>query len=172
MFYAYTQFLLPKFLFNKQYVRFVADALLVTGLFVYLRYEVRVSIVPFLSNQQLVYPYSTLRIFVAETLWRGGYFLIITLGYWFASKSVKEERERRRLEQQKRKDEQRLRIMEASLKDAEIAYLNRSTPIFYSTPSTFSTIRFILIPKKSRKGYCCFPRSCVTRWKRMRPMTK
>lgn len=138
LFYAYTLFLLPKFLSNGHYISFIANALLVTGLFVYLRYEVKVSIVPFLSNQELLYPYSTLRIFIAETLWRGGYFLIIALGYWFAYKSIKEERERRRLEQQKRKDEQQLRIMEASLKDAEIAYLkNQINPHFL-----FNTLNF------------------------------
>ena len=138
LFYSYTQFLLPKFLSSKEYVKFIGYALLVTGLFVLLRYEVKVTIVPFLSNKDLLYPYQTLRIFLAETLWRGGYFLIIALGYWFANKSVQQERERRHMEQQKRKDEQRLRIMEASLKDAEIAYLkNQINPHFL-----FNTLNF------------------------------
>ncbi len=138
LFYAYILFLLPNYLSGKHYLKFIAYASIITGLFVYFRYEVKVSVVPFLSNQELLYPYKTLRIFLAETLWRGGYFLIIALGYWFANRSVKEERERRRLEQQKRKDEQRLRILEASLKDAEIAYLkNQINPHFL-----FNTLNF------------------------------
>ena len=138
LFYSYTLFLLPRFLSRQDYGKFVAYALLVTGLFVLLRYETKVVVIPFLSNQELLYPYQNLRVFLAETLWRGGYFLIIALGYWFANKSVQQEREKRQLEQQKRRDEQRLRIMEASLKDAEIAYLkNQINPHFL-----FNTLNF------------------------------
>ena len=138
LFYSYTLVLFPVYLDQKRYVEFFAYAVLIAALFAYLRYEVKVSVVPFVSDESLTYPYRTLRLFLAETIYRGGYFLIIAFGYWFATKSVKQEKEKRRLEEQKRKDEQRLRIMETNLKDAEIAYLkNQINPHFL-----FNTLNF------------------------------
>ena len=138
LFYSFTLILFPKFLERKRYVKFSVYSAFVIGLFIWLRYEVKVHIAPFLSSKELMYPYEEMRLFIADAIYRGGYFIIIASFYWFATKSIKQERERRRLEQQKRKDEQQLRILETNLKDAEIAYLkNQINPHFL-----FNTLNF------------------------------
>ena len=138
LFYSYALILFPVYLDQKRYFRFFVYAILVFGIFIYLRYQVKVTFVPFFSEENLTYPYQSIRVFAAETVYRGGYFLIIAFGYWIATKSVKQEKERRKLEQQERRNEQQLRIMETSLKDAEIAYLkNQINPHFL-----FNTLNF------------------------------
>lgn len=138
VFYLYVLLLFPVYLERKRYVAFFVYSFLLTGLLVYLRYQIKVTITPFLTDQSLTYPFAGLKIFLAESLWRGGYFLIIAFSYWFGTKSVRQEKEKRRLEQQRRKDEQQLRILENDLKDAEIAYLkNQINPHFL-----FNTLNF------------------------------
>ena len=138
LFYLYILVLFPVYLERRRYIPFFGYALLLTGLLIYFRYQVKVTIVPFFTDEAMTYPYSSLKVFLAESLWRGGYFLIIAFGYWFGTKSVRQEKEKRRLEQQKRRDEQQLRILENDLKDAEIAYLkNQINPHFL-----FNTLNF------------------------------
>ena len=138
LFYTYILVLFPVFLDQKRYFEFVLYAVLTIGLFVYCRYQAKVTVVPLLTDRPLDYPFTSIRMLLAEASWRGGYFLIIASFYWFAIKSIKQEKERRQLEQQKRKDEQQLRIMETSLKDAKIAYLeNQINPHFL-----FNTLNF------------------------------
>lgn len=138
LFYSYVLVIFPLYLDQKRYVEFTIYAVLMFGIFTYMRYQVKVTFVPFFNSDDLTYPYRSLRLFAAETIYRGGYFLIIAFGYWIATKSVKQEQEKRRLEHQKRKNEQRLRIMETNLKDAEITYLkNQINPHFL-----FNTLNF------------------------------
>lgn len=138
LFYSYALVMFPIYLDQKRYFRFTLYTLLILGMFAYLRYHVKVTFVPLFSDEELTYPYQSPRRFVAETVYRGGYFLMISFGYWIATKSVKQEKERRKLEQQERINEQQLRIMETSLKDAEIAYLkNQINPHFL-----FNTLNF------------------------------
>ena len=138
LFYLYVSLLFPVYLERKRYIAFFGYALLLTGLLVYFRYQTIVTIIPLLTARPVTYPYDSLRMFLAESLWRGGYFLIIAFGYWFGTKSVRQEKEKRRLEEQKLRDEQQLRILENDLKDAEIAYLkNQINPHFL-----FNTLNF------------------------------
>ena len=138
IFYLYILLLFPVFLERKRYLEFFGYAIVATGMLVYFRYQMKVTVAPYISDQPLINPYESLRLFLAETIWRGGYFLIIASFYWFANKSIRQEKEKRRLEQQRRKDEQHLRILETNLKDAEIAYLkNQINPHFL-----FNTLNF------------------------------
>ncbi|MEM1134439.1 MAG: histidine kinase [Bacteroidota bacterium] len=49
-------------------------------------------------GQELVHPFTTLRTFLAESVWRGGYFIMISFGYWFATNLIKIEKEKRKSE--------------------------------------------------------------------------
>ena len=138
LFYFCTQQLFSVYLNQKRYFQFFIYTLLTVVVFTYLRYEVKVTFVPLVSDEALRYPYKDLRLFLAETLYRGSYFFMIAFGYWFATKSIKQEKEKRWLEQQKRMSEQHLRIAEINLRDAEIAYLkNQINPHFL-----FNTLNF------------------------------
>lgn len=138
LFYSYALVMFPIYLDQKRYFKFTLYTFLILGIFAYLRYHVKVTFVPLFSDEELTYPYRSLRGFIAETVYRGGYFLIIAFGYWIATKSVNQEKERRKLEQQERRNEQQFRIMETGLRDAEIAYLkNQINPHFL-----FNTLNF------------------------------
>lgn len=137
LFYTFALYLLPQFLKKKRYILLVVLSLIAFAAFTFLRYTLKVDIIP-LFNQKMVYPFTSPRLFIAETLWRGGYFIMLGFGYWFATSLIQAEKEQRVLEETKANDERKMREMEQNFRIAQIGYLkNQINPHFL-----FNTLNF------------------------------
>lgn len=137
LFYTFSEFLLPRFLNKQRFHFFIVGFVAVFAIFTWLRYFFKVNVIPLL-NPELIYPFSSLRAFIAETLWRGGYFTMFSFGYWVARNLIRAETEKRILMEKKAIDEQRLKEMEINYRIAQIEYLkNQINPHFL-----FNTLNF------------------------------
>lgn len=131
LFYTCALYVLPKFYARRRYILLIVVMAIIFSCFTYVRFWLKVSLVPFLSDQ-MIYPFKSNRVFLAETLWRGGYFIMLSFGYWFAQSLIKRERE-------KREDLKKIRLLETSMKEAEIRHLkNQINPHFL-----FNTLNFL-----------------------------
>lgn len=131
LFYVSAAYVLPKFYAKRRYVLLTLSIVIIFTCFTYLRYLLKVSVVPYLSDS-MTYPFESIRKFMAETLWRGGYFIMLSFGYWFAKNLIKRERE-------KKEGLRKIRLMEKGLKEAEIRHLkNQINPHFL-----FNTLNLI-----------------------------
>jgi LytS/YehU family sensor histidine kinase len=74
-------------------------------------------------NPTIPNPYTSAKIFLAETSWRALYFVLLGFGYWLALNAIANERKQTKLEEQRRLDEHQLREMEKILMEAEMAFL-------------------------------------------------
>jgi sensor histidine kinase YesM len=137
LFYTFSELLFPRFFNKRKIVYFFLSFIAAFALFTWLRYLVKVQLMPVLSPD-LIYPFTSLRSFVAETLWRGGYFTMFSFGYWVARNLIKTEQEKLALMEAKAIDEQRLKEMEINYRIAQIEYLkNQINPHFL-----FNTLNF------------------------------
>jgi two-component system LytT family sensor kinase len=137
LFYTFSEILFPRFFNKKNIIYFLPAFIAAFSLFTGLRYLVKVELMPLLSPA-LVYPFTSLRVFMAETWWRGGYFTMFSFGYWVARNLVKTEQEKLLLLEKKAVDEQRLKQMEINYRIAQIEYLkNQINPHFL-----FNTLNF------------------------------
>ena len=137
LFYLNALVLLPLFFSQRRYFQYTAYLLIALGLYIGFKYVLKMFVTP-LFDQDLVYPYISNQVFLAQVVWRGGHFTMFSFGYWFATSLIRSERDKRRLEQQKRKDQQQLHLMEKSVREAEITYLkNQINPHFL-----FNTLNF------------------------------
>ncbi len=131
LFYVNSYYVLPKFYGKRKYFRLVVNLITLFVVFTFLRYQLKVTVVPWF-NAELAQPYVSRRLFLSETLWRGGYFIILSFGFWFASSLIKREKE-------KGEDMKKMRIMEKNIKEAELQNLrNQINPHFL-----FNTLNFL-----------------------------
>jgi two-component system, LytTR family, sensor kinase len=134
LFYAFALYLLPLLFKHKKYLKFLLSAVLVMALFIGIRY----SYVHILFAQGLNYPFVSLKTFLAETVWRGGYFIMLSTGYWVAANLIEAEREMRILEEKRARSEREAIEAENNLKQAQLQYLrNQINPHFL-----FNTLNF------------------------------
>ena len=137
LFYTVSLYLLPHFFQKKKYFLFVFFFLLTISVFILVRYFLKVSIVPLLGIH-LTYPFDSARLFIAESLWRGIYFVMLSVGFWTAKSLISAERAKRILQENEVRNERKLREMEASFRQAEIEFLkNQINPHFL-----FNTLNF------------------------------
>lgn len=137
LFYTFSEILFPRFFNKKKIIYFFLSFIAAFALFTWLRYLLKIAVIPFL-NPDLIYPFTSLRVFIAETWWRGGYFTMFSFGYWVARSLIKAEREKLVLMEKKTIDEQRFREMEINYRIAQIEYLkNQINPHFL-----FNTLNF------------------------------
>ncbi|MBT34546.1 MAG: hypothetical protein CMO01_33200 [Thalassobius sp.] len=97
LFYTNALVIFPNFYKRGKYLLLVPSLLLTIAIFVSLRYILKIYIIP-LFGYDLVYEFRTSNRFLAESIWRGGYFIMLSIGYWFATNMIKTEKERRKVE--------------------------------------------------------------------------
>jgi sensor histidine kinase YesM len=129
VFYLNSQVILPRIFNEKKYLAVFA-ALLVLAALVPLRYLLYQYVLPGLSTH-VRYPYTNEKLFLAQSIWRGGYYTLLSVGYFFSINSLRIERERRKQAEARTEQEQRLRQLEKMLMEAEITNLrNQISPHF------------------------------------------
>jgi two-component system, LytTR family, sensor kinase len=134
LFYAFALYLLPLLFKYKKYLTFLISFLVVMVLFVGIRYWYMNS----LFAQGLNYTFTSMKTFLAETVWRGGYFIMLSTGYWVAANLIEAEREMRILEEKRARSEREAIEAENNLKQAQLQYLrNQINPHFL-----FNTLNF------------------------------
>jgi sensor histidine kinase YesM len=131
LFYVNCLVLMPWLFAHRRYVLYSLLLLGLISTFILLRYTLKVDILPTLGVP-VVNPIVSLKTFLGESLYRGGYFLFPSFGYWFAQNAL-------RLEKQKREREHQLRVAEKNLMEANIAFLkNQINPHFL-----FNSLNFL-----------------------------
>jgi two-component system, LytTR family, sensor kinase len=136
-FYSLVYFTLPA-LRNRKYLNFVLLAICSVMIITVLRF-VHISYIGPLVNPVTIYKFTTISMFLNETLWRGVYFGLLAIGYWSALNMVRAEKEKRILEERKVEYERAMREQENALKAAHLNFLkNQINPHFL-----FNTLNFI-----------------------------
>ncbi len=122
VFYLNSLLLWPRYYRTRKYVWLCLSMTAMIMLFLGLRYFFNYYLIPRLSDA-MIYPVGSMRIFIAESIWRLIYFVTISFVYFFASSSIRFERERRILEEEQRRKDIQLLQIEKGLKEAEVNYL-------------------------------------------------
>ncbi|MCB2409834.1 sensor histidine kinase [Hymenobacter lucidus] len=115
LFYVNSLLLLPKLFAKRRYIEYGLSLMVVLVIFGLMRYVVTVHILPHLTTN-ILYTYTSVRLFWGIAIYRGVYFVLLSFGYWFSLNAI-------RLEKQKRLHEQQLRTAERSLMEADLAFL-------------------------------------------------
>jgi sensor histidine kinase YesM len=155
LFYTSSLVTFPKLYLGKKYVLLATSIVFQIGVLIALRYLVTLYVVPQL-DEALLHPFTNFRIFLAHTIWRGTYFTILSVGYFFAIHAIEVERQRRILIEARLRHESELQKVERSLMKAEIAnlknqinphFLYNSLNLFYSKIYSYSesTARGVLL---------------------------
>jgi hypothetical protein len=133
LFYANSSLLLPKLYIQHRYWLWYYGlaVLILLATYALLRCEIYLHLAPSLGIPTIgpVYSY---RDFWMLAFYRGTFFQFASMGYWFTSNAL-------RVEQQKRAQEQQLRVAERSLMEANLAFLkNQINPHFL-----FNSLNFL-----------------------------
>ncbi|WP_167856852.1 sensor histidine kinase [Hymenobacter aquaticus] len=115
LFYVNSLVLLPRFFARRAYLTYAVSLVLLMAVFGVLRYCATVYLLPLMTDN-LVYSFTTPKLFWGVALYRAIYFILLSLGYWFSRNAIQ-------LEKQKRAQEQELRNTERSLMEANLAFL-------------------------------------------------
>ena len=115
LFYANSGLLLPRLYARQRRALYAAGALGLLAAYALLRTKLYLGLVPALHLPPAPMAYSD-EDFLILSLYRGSFFLFVSLGYWFARSAIA-------LETQKREQAQQLRATERSLMEANLAFL-------------------------------------------------
>lgn len=122
VFYLNSLVLWPRYYRTKKYGLLALMMLAMILVFLLLRYVFNLYLIPRISHL-MIHPIGSLRIFIAESIWRMIYFVTISFVYFFASSTIQMERERGILQEEQRQKDILLLQIEKGLKEAEINYL-------------------------------------------------
>lgn len=115
LFYLNSNLLLPYCYARRWWAYYGGAVVAVLTSYALLRSELYLDLVPVLEPLKLLAP-GSYRQFWILSLYRGSFFLFVSLGYWFARNALA-------LETQKREQAQQLRATERSLMEANLAFL-------------------------------------------------
>ena len=115
LFYANSGLLLPRLYARQRRALYAASALGLLVAYALLRTKLYLGLVPALHLPPAPVAYSDEDFWILS-LYRGSFFLFVSLGYWFARSAIA-------LETQKREQAQQLRATERSLMEANLAFL-------------------------------------------------
>ena len=113
LFYCNASLLLPQLYVRRYYLLYALGALLLLLLYALLRTELYLFL---LSSDPAVPLTSSYRQLLALSSYRGIFFFLVSMGYYFSRQALQ-------LEKQKRMQEEKLRATERSLMEANLAYL-------------------------------------------------
>jgi two-component system LytT family sensor kinase len=131
LFYVNCLWLMPRFYARRHYLLYLLALLGLLSSYALMRYALNIYIFPTLLHQPMV-PISSYKLFWGQTLYRGIYFLLPSIGYWYARNALQ-------LEKQKRQQEHELRVAEKNLMEANLAFLkNQINPHFL-----FNSLNFL-----------------------------
>jgi hypothetical protein len=146
--------ILPKFLVKKRYFLLLLNIVLIIALVIPARYAIYFFVLPHL-DERVLHPFTTHKLFLAQSLWRSGYFAMLSSGYFFAVHCIKVERQKRRLADARRKREREFRKVEKELMEMEIISLkNQINPHFLYNTLNFFYSQVYSISENTAKG--CF----------------
>ena len=115
LFYSNGHVLLPRLYARRRYFTFALMVLALFAVYAALRGLVNIELLPALG-QTMLRPVSSEKLFWAQTVSRGIYFLMLSFAYWFARNAIG-------LERRQRQQQVQLRLTEKSLLEAEVAFL-------------------------------------------------
>ncbi|SET28930.1 sensor histidine kinase [Hymenobacter actinosclerus] len=145
LFYANCLVLMPWLFARRRYLLYFLSLLGLLACFIMLRHILKVGLFPLLSIPS-INPVISLQVFIAESLYRGMYFLLPSIGYWFVGNTIQ-------LEKQKLEREHELRVAEKSLMEANISFLkNQINPHFLFNSLNFLYAQVYPHSEKSAKG--------------------
>ena len=130
LFYLNSLVLLP-WLYGSRYWPYVPAALVLLAVYGLLRCELFFHLEPALGFNIIKSKYSYYEFWLLA-VYRGTFFLLVSVGYWFAGNTLV-------LEKQRRQQEHHLRLAEKSLMEANLAFLrNQINPHFL-----FNSLNFL-----------------------------
>jgi hypothetical protein len=121
VFYLHSEVILPGVFIKKRPLVGLGSVLVLGGC-VALRYVLYRYVIPHLDPAML-HPFSGGKLFLAQSIWRSGYYTLLGVGYFFAVYSIRTEREKRKMAEARVEQESQLREMEKTLLEAEILNL-------------------------------------------------
>lgn len=151
IFYTNSLYIFPRVI-NRQKYWYLAGIVLLSGLALLVRYVLYLYILPYLENQ-LLHPFDSPKLFLAQSVWRVGYYSLLSLGYFFAINFVKIERKRHRLSELKTKRLLQLRDKERALVQAELNNLkSQINPHFLYNALHFFYAQIYPLSEKTANG--------------------
>jgi len=152
VFYFNSLVILPRFLKKGKYTLLFFSFCLLLAFLLLVRLTMYTYVLPFL-DREVLHPFVNTKLFIAQTIWRGGYFAMLSFGYFFANRSIQMERQKRKLADARRKRSQRLRKIENSLLEMELISLrNQINPHFLYNVLNYFYSQTFMFSESTAKG--------------------
>ena len=151
IFYANSLFIFPKIINQRKYW-YLGGVIVLLGLALLVRYALYMYILPYFQSE-LLRPFSSHKLFLAQSMWRSGYYTLLSLGYFFAMNSISIEKQRRKLSEARAKRLRQLRETERALMQAELSNLkSQINPHFLYNALNFFYAQIYPFSEKTANG--------------------
>ncbi|MEZ0611723.1 sensor histidine kinase [Fibrella sp. WM1] len=151
LFYFAALYVYPMFLPSRQYIRLTLYTSCILIGYVIFKVIFKLYILPILGPDW-AQPYASKRLLIGETFWRGGYYMLLALGYWFGSHLYVTQKRKLSLEREQRANNLRMIEMEKHLNLLEVDFLkSQLNPHFLFNTLNFFYSRLITqMPQEAR----------------------